>query len=61
MTVEDEVRAEAAEADAVLIGNDAELIANCWTDDWVAVDATGVTSKPTSSAGSRRAGCSITA
>ena len=45
MTVEDEVRAEAAEADAVLIGNDAELIANCWTDDWVAVDATGVTSK----------------
>ncbi|RZU20230.1 ketosteroid isomerase-like protein [Kribbella rubisoli] len=45
MTVEDEVRAEAAEADAVLIGNDAELIANCWTDDWVAVDANGVTPK----------------
>ena len=45
MTVEDEVRAEAAEADVVLIGNDAELIANCWTDDWVAVDANGFTPK----------------
>ena len=45
MTVEDEVRAESAASDAVLIGNDAELIANCWTDDWVAVDATGITPK----------------
>ncbi|WP_329004244.1 nuclear transport factor 2 family protein [Kribbella sp. NBC_00709] len=45
MTVEEEVRAEAAASDAVLVGNDAELIANCWTDDWVAVDATGITPK----------------
>ena len=45
MTVEDEVRAESAESDAVLIGNDAELIASYWTDDWVAVDATGITPK----------------
>ncbi|TCC20813.1 nuclear transport factor 2 family protein [Kribbella speibonae] len=45
MTVEDEVRAEAAASDAVLIGNDAELIASCWTDDWVAVDARGITPK----------------
>lgn len=45
MTVEEEVRAQAAESDAVLIGNDAELIASYWTDDWVAVDAGGITAK----------------
>jgi ketosteroid isomerase-like protein len=45
MTVEDEVRAAAAESDAVLIGNNAELIAAYWTDDWVAVDSSGITPK----------------
>ena len=45
MTVEDEVRAVAAESDAVLIGNDADVIATYWTDDWVAVDAGGITPK----------------
>ncbi|MEU8222175.1 nuclear transport factor 2 family protein [Kribbella sp. NPDC048915] len=45
MSVEEEVRAAAAAADLVLVGNDAELIAKCWTDGWVAVDAGGVTPK----------------
>ena len=45
MTVEDEVRAQAAESDAMLISNDAELIASYWTDDWVAIDSTGITPK----------------
>jgi ketosteroid isomerase-like protein len=45
MSVEEEVRAFAAERDAALVGNDAALIASHMTDDWVYVDAGGVASK----------------
>lgn len=41
----DEVRALSAERDAILIGNDASLIAAHMTEDWVKVGQTGITPK----------------
>jgi ketosteroid isomerase-like protein len=45
MTDEDEVRAVAAAYDEILVGNDATAVASYMTDDWVYVDAAGITSK----------------
>lgn len=45
MAVEDEVRAFAAVRDAALTGNDAALIAGHMAEEWVYVDAQGVTTK----------------
>jgi ketosteroid isomerase-like protein len=43
--VEDEVRAFSAKRDAVLVGNDAALVAADMTDDWVYVGPDGATPK----------------
>lgn len=45
MTIEDEVRAFAAERNAALIGNDAALIASHMTEDWVYIGPDGPTPK----------------
>ncbi|MEU4193575.1 nuclear transport factor 2 family protein [Kribbella sp. NPDC026611] len=45
MTIEDQVRAVAAEWDRVLIGNDAEQVGRFMTDDWVYVGPTGVVTR----------------
>jgi hypothetical protein len=45
MTVEEEARAALAAADAVLVRNDADLIAAGLDDGWVYVDADGITTK----------------
>jgi ketosteroid isomerase-like protein len=45
MTVKDEVRARSAEWDAALVCNDAPLVADFMTEDWVYVGPTGATSK----------------
>jgi uncharacterized protein DUF4440 len=45
MTDEDEVRAVSAASDVALVGNDADLIATFWTDDWVRVGTDGITPK----------------
>lgn len=43
--IEDEVRAFSAKRDAVLVGNDAALVAADMTDDWVYVGPDGATPK----------------
>ncbi|MEU8609292.1 nuclear transport factor 2 family protein [Actinoplanes sp. NPDC048791] len=45
MTLDDEVRAVSAAWDQALIGNDAPLVADFMTDDWVYVGPGGATPK----------------
>lgn len=45
MTLEDEIRAAGAVADTALLSNDAELISTFFTDDWVFVSPSGITTK----------------
>lgn len=41
MTIEEQVRAAAAEWDRIIVGNDAEQAGSFMTDDWVYVGPTG--------------------
>jgi len=41
MTIEEQVRAAAAEWDRIVVGNDADEVGSFMTDDWVYVDSTG--------------------
>ena len=45
MSAEDDVRTVSRAWDAVLVGNDAALVADFMTDDWVYVGPAGATSK----------------
>jgi ketosteroid isomerase-like protein len=45
MTIEDDVRATSAAMVEALLSNDASLVADFMTDDWIHVAATGVTLK----------------
>ncbi|MFC9688064.1 nuclear transport factor 2 family protein [Kribbella sp. NPDC056951] len=45
MTLEDEIRAAGAVADEALLTNDAELISTFFTDGWVFVSPSGITTK----------------
>jgi ketosteroid isomerase-like protein len=45
MTVEDDIRATSAARDAALVRNDAALVADYMTDDWVYLGPTGATPK----------------
>ncbi|WP_410789559.1 nuclear transport factor 2 family protein [Kribbella sp. C-35] len=41
MTIEEQVRATAAEWDRIVVGNDADEVGSFMADDWVYVDSTG--------------------
>jgi ketosteroid isomerase-like protein len=41
MTIEEQVRAAAAEWDRIVVGNDADEVGSFMADDWVYVDSTG--------------------
>ena len=45
MTIEEQVRAVAAEWDRIVVGNDAEVVGSFMTDDWVYVSSTGAATK----------------
>ncbi|GAA3097199.1 ketosteroid isomerase-like protein [Kribbella aluminosa] len=45
MTIEEQVRAVAAEWDRIVVGNDAQQVGAFMTDDWVYVSSTGPVTK----------------